>query len=163
MKNTGTLKVIPSGERDVLFERIFDAPRRDVFDALTRPEMVKAWMGPHGYRLTTCDIDLRVGGTYRYILRAPDGKEMGWGGAFIEVDAPDCLVHTETFDDWPMMEARVASVLTEENGRTVLSATIRYASREARDAVLASGMEHGAAESYDRMAALLAEHPAGVK
>jgi uncharacterized protein YndB with AHSA1/START domain len=120
-------------------------------------------MGPQGYKLVRCEIDLRVGGTYRYVLRAPDGKEMGWGGSFIEIDAPDCLVHTEAFDDWPMMAARVASVLSEEDGKTVFSATIRYASGEARAAVLASGMEHGAAESYDRLAALLAGQQVGAK
>ncbi|MGF1632206.1 MAG: SRPBCC family protein [Kiloniellaceae bacterium] len=163
MKNTGTLKVTPSGERDVLFERIFDAPREAVFDGLTQAGQVKAWMGPHGYNLAVCDIDLRVGGAYRYVMRGPDGGEMGWGGVFREIEAPKRLVHTETFDDWPMMESLVTSELTEKGGRTTFFATIRYATPEARDAVLASGMEHGAAESYDRLAALLASRHADAK
>ena len=163
MKNSGSLKVAPSGDRDVLFERVFDASRRAVFDALTRPELVREWMGPHGHRLVRCEIDLRVGGRFRYVMRGPDGKEMGWGGTFLEIDSPDCLVHNETFDHWPMMEARVASVLSEEGGKTVFSAIIRYASPEARAAVLASGMEHGAAESYDRLAVLLAARQVGAK
>src|SRR3546814_17491737 len=79
----------------------------------------------------------------------PDGSEMGWGGVFREIAAPKRLVHTETFDDWPMMESVLTSELTEKDGRTTLLATIRYASAEPRDEVLASGMEHGAAESYD--------------
>lgn len=155
MKNTGTLKVTKSGERDVLFERVFDAPSRAVFDALTQADEVRQWMGPHGHHLVACDIDLKVGGSYRYVLRSPDGKEMGWGGTFREIEAPERLVLTETFDDWPMMEAVITAELREANGRTTFFATIRYASPEARDAVLASGMEHGAAESYDRLASLL--------
>src|SRR3546814_8658803 len=73
---------LASGERDVLFERSFEAPREAVFDGLTRPELVRQWMGPHGYHLVTCDIDLKVGGAYRYVIRQPDGSEMGWGGGF---------------------------------------------------------------------------------
>jgi len=155
VKNTGTLKVTAAGERDVLFERVFAAPREAVFDALTRPEKVRQWMGPHGYALVSCEIDLKVGGAYRYVMRGPDGGEMGWGGTFREIEAPRRLVHTETFDDWPMMESVVTSELTERDGKTTFAATVRYASPEAREAVLASGMEHGAAESYDRLASLL--------
>jgi len=155
VKNTGTLTVTAAGERDVLFERIFAAPREAVFDALTRPEKVRQWMGPHGHHLVACDIDLKVGGSYRYVLRSPDGKEMGWGGTFREIEAPERLGFAETFDDWPMMEAVITAALREVNGRTTFFATIRYASPEARDAVLASGMEYGAAESYDRLASLL--------
>ena len=155
MKNTGTLKVAKSGGRNVLFERVFEAPRAAVFDALTQADKVRQWMGPHGHHLVACDIDLKVGGRYRYVLRSPDGSEMGWGGTFREIESPRRLVHTETFDDWPMMEAVITAELREVKGRTTFFATVRYASPEARDAVLASGMEHGAAESYDRLASLL--------
>lgn len=155
MKNTGTLKVTASGECDVLFERVFDAPRAAVFDGLTRPELVRQWMGPHGHHLVQCEIDLKPGGAYRYVIRGPEGSEMGWGGVFREIEAPKRLVHSESFEDWPMMESVVTSELTEKDGRTTFFATIRYATAEARAAVLASGMEHGAAESYDRLAALL--------
>jgi len=160
MKNIGTLKVTPVGERDVLFERVFEAPCRAVFDALTRADRVKQWMGPHGHHLVACEIDLKVGGAYRDIMRGPDGKEMGWGGTFRQIEAPKRLVFTETFDDWPMMQAVITAEFREVNGRTTFLATIRYASPEARDAVLASGMEHGAAESYDRLAALLQDQQA---
>jgi uncharacterized protein YndB with AHSA1/START domain len=160
VKNTGTLKVTSSGERDVLFERVFDAPREAVFDGLTRPELVRQWMGPHSHHLVRCDIDLTVGGVYRYVMRQPDGSEMGWGGVFRAIEVPKRLVHTETFDDWPMMESLVTSELTEKDGKTTFFATIRYASGEARDAVLGYGMEHGAAESYDRLAALLTSQQA---
>ncbi|WP_193368164.1 SRPBCC family protein [Pelagibius marinus] len=155
MKNTGTLKVTAVGERDVHFERVFEAPPEAVFAALTQADKVKAWMGPHGYSLVKCDTDLTVGGAYRYVMRTPDGGEMGWGGLYREIDAPRHLVHTESFDDWPMMESVITTELNEQGGKTVFFAEIRYASPEARDAVLASGMEHGAAESYDRLAELL--------
>src|SRR3546814_13659144 len=112
-------------------------------------------MGPHGYHLATCDIDLKVGGAYRYVMGQPDGSEMGWGGVFREIAAPTRLVHTETFDDWPMMESVVTSELTEKDGRTAFLGPIRYASAEARHAVPARGMEHGAAASFDSLAGLL--------
>lgn len=163
MKNTGTLKVTPAGDRDVLFERVFETPRDAVFDALTQADKVKQWMGPHGYRLVVCEIDLKVGGAYRYVMRGPDGNEMGWGGVYREIAAPTRLIHTETFDDWPMMESVITSELSEKDGKTTFFATIRYASPEAREAVLASGMEHGAAESYDRLAELLAGERAEVR
>ncbi|MEO3430575.1 SRPBCC family protein [Pelagibius sp. CAU 1746] len=144
------------GARDVHFERVFEAPREAVFAALTQADKVKAWMGPRGCRLVVCDIDLTVGGAYRYVMSTPDGGEMGWGGVYREIDAPRHLVHTESFDDWPTMESVITTELSERGGKTVFFAKIRYASRETRDAVLASGMEHGAAESYDRLAELLA-------
>lgn len=156
MNSTGSLKVTAAGEADILFERVFEAPREAVFDALTRADRVRDWMVPHGYHLSVCEIELRVGGTYRYVMRGPEGHEMGWGGVFREIDAPQRLVHTETFDDWPQAESVITSTLSEQGGRTTFKARIHYTSREARDGVLASGMAQGAAESYDRLAALLA-------
>ncbi len=155
MKNTGTLQVTTLNDREVVLTRIFDAPREMVFDAFTKPELVKRWFGPHGYSLVVCEIDLRVGGTWRYVLQGPDGKQMGMSGTYREIRRPEGAVHTETFDDYPG-ESQVTTVLIEKGGKTTFTATVRYESREIRDAVITSGMEHGAAESYDRLAETLA-------
>lgn len=154
MKNLGTLKVTLPSDREVRLTRVFDAPRAMVYDALTNPALLKRWFGPHGFSLPVCEVDLRVGGSWRYVLEGPDGKTMGMGGKYLALTPPDGLVHTEAFDDFPG-EARVTTVLTEENGKTTLVVTSLAASKEIRDAVVASGMEHGAAETYDRLAELL--------
>jgi uncharacterized protein YndB with AHSA1/START domain len=135
--------------------RIFNAPRAAVFDAFTKPAMLRQWFGPHGWSLSVCEVDLRVGGGFRFVLSGSGGKQMGMRGIYREILPPERSVHTESYDDYPG-ESRVTTVLTEEGGRTTLTATVLYPSREIRDAVLQSGMEHGAAESYDRLAALLA-------
>lgn len=155
MKNTGTLKVVTQGDREVIMTRVFDAPRALVYDAFFKPELVKQWFGPHGWSLTTCDIDYRVGGGFRYILQGPGGRTMGMSGRYRELSRPERSIHMESFDDFPG-EAQVTSIFTEENGKTTLTVTILSPSREARDAVIKSGMEHGAAETYDRLAELLA-------
>ena len=160
MKNTGTLKVTTPTEREIVLTRVFDAPRSLVFDAFTKPELLKRWFGPRGWSLVVCEIDLRVGGSWRFVLRGPDGKDMGMRGVYREIMAPDRSVHTESFDDFPG-ESLVTTVLVEDRGRTTLTATIRYPSQEIRDAVIKSGMEHGAAESYDKLAELFTSLPAG--
>lgn len=158
MKNTGTLRVTTPTDREIVMTRVFDAPRRLVFDALTKPELVKQWLlGPPGWSMPVCEIDLRVGGAYRYLWRNADGAEMGMGGVLLEIVAPQRLVGTEKFDQaWYPGEAVVTNVLTEEGGKTTLTLTVRYESREARDAVLKTPMESGVAASYDRLAELLA-------
>jgi uncharacterized protein YndB with AHSA1/START domain len=158
MKNTGTLQVAMPTDREIVMTRIFDAPRNMVFDAFTKPELLKRWFGPRGWSLVVCAIDLRVGGSWRFVLRGPDDKEMGMRGVYREVEAPSRSVHTESFDDFPG-ESVVTTVLVEERGRTTLTATVLYASQEIRDAVIKSGMEHGAAETYDKLAELLASVP----
>ena len=154
MLNTGTLEVTTPSPREVVLTRVFDAPRHLVYEALTRPELVKRWFGPHGWSLVVCEIDLRVGGTWRYVLEGPDGRSMGMGGEYHEIVPGERTVHTESFDDYPG-DSVVTVVLTEHEGRTTLTGTVRYESQEVRDAVIASGMEHGAAETYDRLAELL--------
>src|SRR5437868_3598839 len=155
MKNTGTLKVTTPTDREVVMTRVFDAPRRLVFDAFTRPELLKRWFGPRGWSLAVCEVDLKVGGTFRFVLRGPGGAEMGMRGVYRELAPPERSVHTESFDDYPG-ESQVTAVLVEQGGKTTLTATVLYPSREVRDAVIQSGMEHGAAESYDKLAELLA-------
>src|SRR6266550_9600996 len=117
MKNTGTLKVSLPTEREVVMTRVFDAPRRLVFDALTRPELLKRWFGPRGWSLVVCEVDLKVGGAWRFVLRGPDGRDMGMRGVYRELTPPDRSVHMESFDDFPG-ESQVTTLLTEQSGKT---------------------------------------------
>jgi len=155
MKNTGTLKVTTPTDREIVLTRVFDAPRDLVFDAFSNPELLKRWFGPRGWSMPVCEVDLKVGGGFRFVLRGPDGKDMGVRGVYQEITPPARSVHMESFDDYPG-ESQVTAVFVEEEGKTTLTATVRYPSKEVRDIVLKSGMEHGAAESYDKLAELLA-------
>jgi uncharacterized protein YndB with AHSA1/START domain len=156
MKNTGTLKVEVKGDREIVMTRVFDAPRDLVWKAMTQPELMKRWFGPHGHQLIECEIDLRPGGKWRYLLLQPDGSTMGMFGEYLEVEPPERTVHTESFDQFAEFGAGViTTVLTEENGKTTLTAVEVAPSAEVRDAIVATGMEHGAAETYDRLAELL--------
>ena len=160
MKNSETFKVAAQGDCEIVMTRMFDAPRRLVWDAHTKPALVTRWLlGPPGWSMPVCEIDLRVGGKYRYVWRRDsDGKEMGMGGVYRGIEAPERLVHTETFDDpWYQGEALDTLVLVEQSGKTLLTQTMLLVSREARDAILKSGMEHGVAASYDRLEAIWAE------
>lgn len=155
MKNTGTLRVTTPTDREIVLTRVFDAPRQLVFDAFSKPELLKRWFGPRGWSLTVCEVDLKVGGGFRFILRGPDGRDMGMRGDYRELAPPDRSVHMESFDDYPG-EAQVTAAFVEQGGKTTMTATLLYPSKEVRDAVINSGMEHGAAESYDKLAELLA-------
>ena len=158
MNNPGNLKLTTRGDREIVITRVFDAPRKLVFDAFTKPELVKQWLlGPDGWSMPVCEIDLKVGGKYRYVWRRDkDGTEMGMGGGYREIVAPERVVATEKFDQsWYPGEAVGTFVLVEQGGRTTLTQTILYESREARDGVLKSGMEKGVVASYDRLASLL--------
>jgi uncharacterized protein YndB with AHSA1/START domain len=158
MPVTDRLKVTARGDREIVMTRVFDAPRGLVFDAFTKPELVKRWLyGPDGWSLPVCEIDLRVGGRYRYVWRdEARGIEMGAGGVYREIVPPERLVFTEQFDDpWYAGEAIGTLRLTEQDGRTVLEQAMEYATREARDGVLVSPATEGVSQSYDRLAALL--------
>ena len=158
MNNPGNLKLTTRGDREIVITRAFDAPRKLVFDAFTKPELVKQWLlGPDGWSMPVCEIDLKVGGKYRYVWRRDkDGTEMGMGGVYREIVAPERIVATEKFDQsWYPGEAVGTFVLTEQAGKTTLTETILYESREARDGVLKSGMEKGVVASYDRLEKLL--------
>ncbi|HET8644415.1 MAG TPA: SRPBCC family protein [Vicinamibacteria bacterium] len=159
MTKNATLQVTAPGEREIAMTRVFDAPRHLVFEAFTRPELVKRWLlGPDGWEMTVCEIDLRPGGAYRYVWRhTRNGNQMGMGGVYREIVAPERIVSTEKFDEaWYPGEAVGTLVLTEKDGRTTLTQTVLYESRAARDAVLQSPMEEGVVASYDRLAGVLA-------
>ncbi len=158
MKNSSTFNVTAHGEREIVVTRVFDAPRQLVFDAYTKPELVKTWLlGPDGWSMPVCEIDLRVGGKYRYVWRNDsNGNEMGMGGIYREIVRPDRIVATERFDEaWYPGEAVDTIVMVERNGKTTLTQTILYDSRETRDAVMKSPMEHGMAATFDRLEKIL--------
>jgi uncharacterized protein YndB with AHSA1/START domain len=140
---------------EVVITRTFDAPRRLVFDAWTRPEHVPRWMlGPEGWSMPVCEIDLRPGGGWHFVWRKSDGTEMGMRGQYREVVPPERLVHTESWGpEWP--ETVNTLVLTEEEGRTTAVLTLLYPTRKDRDAALATGMKEGMDVSYERLAAYL--------
>jgi uncharacterized protein YndB with AHSA1/START domain len=156
--NTETLQVTTPSAREIVMTRVFDAPRELVFAALTKPELLTRWLGVrNGWTMTVCEVDLKVGGAYRYEWRGPDGAELALGGVFREIVAPERIVATEKFDDpWDQGEALDTMVLVEEDGKTTLTTTVLAPSQEARDAVLESGMTRGVAESYDMLDEVLA-------
>lgn len=148
---------LPS-DREVRVTRRFDAPRALVFRALTTPEILKRWLiGPDGWTLAVCTIDLRVGGAYRYVWRKPGGRELGMGGVYHAVEPPGRLVCTELFDDdWTGGETLVTTTLEEQGGRTTLTSTILFASQAARDAARETGFDRGMELAYDVLADVLA-------
>ena len=152
-----SLTVTAVSDREIRITRSFNAPRQLVFDAHTKPELVRRWLfGPPGWVFDVCEIDLRVGGAYRYVWRHPPDTVMGMGGVYREIRAPERIVATEKFDDpWYPGEAVGTLVLTEHGGVTTLNNTIKYESKDARDAVLRSPMETGLKFGYDRLAALV--------
>src|SRR6202051_4731598 len=101
MKNTGTLKVTTPTDREIVLTRVFDAPRNLVFEAFSKPELLKRWFGPRGWSLSICEVDLRLGGTFRFMLEGPGGQKMGMRGVYCEIVPPERSVHTESFDDYP--------------------------------------------------------------
>jgi uncharacterized protein YndB with AHSA1/START domain len=154
MKNSGTFNITAHGDREIVVTRRFNAPRRLVFDAYTKPELVKRWLlGPDGWSMPVCEIDLTAGGRYRYVWKNDsDGSEMGMGGVYRKVVVPERIVVTEVFDEaWYPGEALDSIVLTERDGSTTLTQTILYDSRATRDVVLKSPMQTGMAASYDRL------------
>jgi uncharacterized protein YndB with AHSA1/START domain len=150
--NSDTFKVTTPSDREITLTRLFDAPRRLVFEAMTKPEHVRRWWGilDDRYSLVQCDIDLRPGGAWHWIGRGPQG-EFGFHGVYRQIAPPDRLVFTEIYDPFPDGESVVTTIFTEENGKTRLTVTSKYESLEVRDMVLKTGMERGAAISYDRL------------
>jgi uncharacterized protein YndB with AHSA1/START domain len=159
MKMPGKLQVSTPSHNEVLITRLFNAPRQLVYDAWTKPELLRRWLhGLEKWTLAVCDMDVRPGGTIRWVWRGPAGEEMGLRGTYQEVVPPERLVHTELFDeDWTGGETLVTLVLTEQAGTTTCAMTVRYSSQEARDAALKTGMEDGMEMGYARLDKILAE------
>jgi uncharacterized protein YndB with AHSA1/START domain len=166
MKNAGKLQITTPSDRELAMIRSFDAPRSLLWDAWTKPELLKQWLGVRGgWTFAVCEVDLKVGGKYRYVWRGPSGAEMGMGGVFREVAKLERLVATEKFDEsWYEGDAMDTTTFVERGGKTTVTTTVRYASKAVRDAVLKSPMESGVAESYNKLDEVLASRPvAGVK
>ena len=157
MTDAGKLKVTAQGEREIVMTRVFNAPRNLVYRAFTQPELLKRWLGVFGgWSLAVCEIDLKVGGRYRWVWRNVDGTEMGVSGIYKEVVPNERIVSTERFEQtWYPGEAIGTVVLTEQDGQTTLQQTLLYESREARDGVLKSPMEQGITQSYNQLAVVL--------
>jgi uncharacterized protein YndB with AHSA1/START domain len=157
MTDTGGLKVTTPTDREIVMTRTFNAPRQLVFEAMIQPVLLKRWLlGPPGWEMTDCELSGEVGGAYRWAWRHADGQTMSLHGVFREWAPPARTVCTQVMEGVPG-ETLVTSVLAEQSGRTTLTTTVLYPSRQARDAALKSGMDHGVEASYDRLAALLAE------
>jgi uncharacterized protein YndB with AHSA1/START domain len=158
MKNL--LKVTTPTDREIVMTRVFNAPRKLVWQTMSKPELLKRWLfGPPGWAMTVCDDDVRVGGAFRWVWRGPDGQEMALRGVYREVVPPERMVRTESFEFGcaPQAGEQVGTlVLTEKDGQTTLTLTVVYPSKEARDGAIASGMEHGVAAGYDRLDELFA-------
>lgn len=153
------LKMMTPGDREILLERHFDAPRAFVWRALVEPALVRRWMlGPPGWTMPVCEIDLRVGGAMRFVWANDDGRSMGMTSVFREITPEDSMVATEKFDeDWTGGETVVTQSLHEAEGGTTLRTHILYASQEARDGAKMSGMTDGMEAGYARLDALFAE------
>lgn len=151
------LSVSTPSDREVSLTRNFNAPRRLVYEAYTKPELVKRWgAGPPGWEMTTCEIDLRVGGAWRWELVGPGGQKMGLGGIYQEIIPFERLVSSEKFDEsWYEGEAVSSITLVESNGVTTLTMTILYASKEVRDAVLKTPMAEGVGAGLEKLADIL--------
>jgi uncharacterized protein YndB with AHSA1/START domain len=151
--NSGTFKVSTPSDTEIELTRLFDAPRHLVFEALTKPEHVRRWWGilDDKHSVPVCEIDLRVGGAWRYVGEGPEGRMPAFYGVYREIAPPERLVCTEVFEPFPDAGSVVTTVLTEENGKTRITVTASYPSKDVRDMVLQTGMERGAAISYDRL------------
>ncbi|WP_437827263.1 SRPBCC family protein [Sorangium sp. So ce1153] len=156
--NRDSFKVTTPSEKEICMTRLFNAPRQLVFDVMTKPEHVKRWWGclGEGYSVPVCEIDLRQGGKWRFVNRHPQG-EAAFHGEYKEITPPSRLVFTEIFEDYPDTVSVVTTVLTDEGGKTRMTATVRYPSLEVRDIVMGTGMANGAGLSYDRLEDLVAQ------
>jgi uncharacterized protein YndB with AHSA1/START domain len=155
-KESGVFSVTTPTEREILMTRRFEAPRRLVFDAYTKPEHLPHWMlGPEGWTMTLCEIDFRAGGKWRFGWSHVKGQKMEMQGVYQEVSPPERIVSTESWGGpWP--ETLNTTTFTEDGVETTIACRILYPSQEARDAALKSGMKEGVALSYNRLAAVLA-------
>lgn len=156
--NSSSFKATTPSDCEITLTRLFDASRHLVWEAMSKPEHVRRWWGAldDKHSMSVCEIDFRVGGAWRFVGHGPQG-EYGFHGEYREIVPPDRVVFTEIYDPFPDDGSVVTSVLTEEDGKTRLTVTARYRTKEVRDFVIKTGMEEGAAISYDRLEDLVME------
>ena len=157
MTKYGKLEIGPRGDNELVMTRMLDAPRNLVYDAFTKPELVRRWLGSmDGWTFPVCEMDVRVGGKYRWVWRK-EGAEMGMGGVYREIVPNERIVSTEKFDDpWYEGEAVGTVTFVERDGKTTVTQVMRYQSKEARDSVLEGPAASGVEMSYDKLAEILA-------
>jgi uncharacterized protein YndB with AHSA1/START domain len=152
---TTTVLSTPS-DREIVSERIFDAPRERVFAAYTNPELIPEWWGPRRMTTIVDQMDVRAGGAWRFIAREPNGEEIGFRGIYREVTPPEEIVQTFEWEGMPGHVIVETATFEDLGGRTKVTTTSLFHTTEERDGMLASGMERGLTETHDRMAELLA-------
>jgi uncharacterized protein YndB with AHSA1/START domain len=147
-----TFEVTTPDELSVVVHRDFDAAPDKVWRAMTEPEHLRRWLGDPSFPLTTCEMDVRVGGSYRWVFTQPDGPgSMGVRGTYEEVERPYRIVSTEQFDDFPGPSLNTLLLAERADGRTAMTLTVRYVDRETRDGWVASGMTEGLGRGYERL------------
>jgi uncharacterized protein YndB with AHSA1/START domain len=157
------LKVTLPSDREILMTRTFNAPRQLVFDAMTKPEHVVNWWGMRGTILSVCEMNVRPGGTWRYVLVIPSGAEVRFSGVYHEIEPPGRLVATECFEEPKFGSPKWLSTITleERDGKTIMNSRILHESAAHRDGHIQSGMEGGAAQTFDRLEELLHKQQTG--
>lgn len=150
-RSSGKMKVTLPSDTEILLTREFDAPAHLVFEASTKPEYVRRWWNcMPGYTMPVCDIDLRVGGKWRYVMVAEaDGREVAFNGVYREILPNQRIVHTEIFEPFPNAETVVTVTFVARGDKTFVSSHQQCPTKETRDAIIQSGMEVGAARAYD--------------
>lgn len=157
-KTYGALEVQTPSDTEIRFVRPFKAAPQLVFDAHTKPELIKLWLlGPDGWTMPVCEVDLRVGGKFRYVWHKAADKNMGMGGTYLEIEVPNRIVNTELFDeDWTGGETLCTLTFEAKGSETVMTLVVKYPSKEARDGAMATGMTDGMEAGYARLDGLLA-------
>jgi uncharacterized protein YndB with AHSA1/START domain len=156
--NKYELEVTTPGDREIAMTRTFDASPSMLYDAFAKPELIRRWLlGPDGYSMPDCEVDLRVGGAFHYVWRNDaDGSEFGMHGVYRELVRAERIVHAENFDEpWYPGDCIVTTTFVARGQSTVVTMTSQFATSEARDGALASGMTRGVAASFDRLEATL--------
>jgi uncharacterized protein YndB with AHSA1/START domain len=149
LTSSGTATVSLPTDEQILITREFNAPRHLVWKAWTTPELVKRWWHANRGKVTVAEIDLRIGGTWRYVSVTPDGLEVAFHGEYLEIVPDERLVSTEVYEGYPDAQAVDTLTLTEANGRTTLTVLVQHSSKEHRDAHIESGMEPGMQDALD--------------
>jgi uncharacterized protein YndB with AHSA1/START domain len=147
--SSGTATVTLPTDEQILITREFDAPKHLVYKAWTTPELVRRWWTARRGEMTTCEIDLRVGGAWRYVMVADGGFEVAFHGEYREIVPNERIVSTEVFEGMPDAEAVDTLTLTEADGRTIVTLLVQHSSKEHRDAHIDSGMEAGLQDAMD--------------
>lgn len=153
-----SLEISTPGDREIVMKRVFAAPRERVFEAFTKPELLQRWLlGPDGWSMPVCEVDLRAGGTFRYVWRNDaDGMQFGLHGTYRRIEPNERIVHVENFDEpWYPGDAEIETTFEERDGATTVTMTQRFETPDGREAALQSGMEKGVVASYDRLSKIL--------